>query len=65
MADRGPGVPPGEDARIFEPFQRASPGPGAELGLAIVHEVAVRHGGRAWLDRTHTPGARFLLEIAS
>jgi signal transduction histidine kinase len=65
VSDHGPGVPASEAERIFEPFQRAAPGVGAGLGLAIVREVAHRHGGRAWLDTSYADGARFVLEIAS
>jgi signal transduction histidine kinase len=50
VADDGPGVPTGDRARIFERFTRLddartrSAG-GAGLGLAIVRDVAVAHGG--------------------
>ena len=65
VTDRGPGVAAADAARLFEPFQRGSPdGPGAGLGLALVSEVAARHGGRAWFDTTHAPGARVVLEVA-
>lgn len=63
VTDRGPGVPPQDAERIFEPFQRADTGPGAGLGLAIVREVAHRHGGRAWVDASYGDGARFVLEL--
>ena len=52
VADRGPGIPPGEVLRLKQPFTRASaartsaPGvAGAGLGLAIVERVARLHGG--------------------
>lgn len=65
VSDRGPGVPAEGAERIFEPFQRLSTaGPGAGLGLAIVREVAERHGGRCWLDGDYRDGARFVLAIA-
>ena len=51
VINRGVDVPPSLRASLFERFQRAdaeaSRGNGAGLGLAFVHAVAVRHGGRA------------------
>jgi two-component system, OmpR family, sensor histidine kinase TctE len=48
VEDNGPGLPPEERSRVFERFYRASEAPGgAGLGLAIVQEIAHRHGGRA------------------
>jgi signal transduction histidine kinase len=50
VIDEGPGVPPSERARLFEPFQRGATGaaaPGAGLGLALVAQIARAHGGEA------------------
>ncbi len=48
VADRGPGVPEAERERIFEPFHRlAGHGEsrgGVGLGLALVRQIALRHG---------------------
>jgi len=64
VADRGPGIPAEEADRVFEPFHRlTTTAPGAGLGLAIVREVVQRHGGRAFIDLSHTPGARVVLEL--
>lgn len=65
VADRGAGIPPAEADLVFAPFHRlATTGTGAGLGLAIVREVIQRHGGRAFIDPAHTPGARVVLELA-
>lgn len=48
VLDRGPGVPPGEELRIFDRFHRAESArtmPGSGLGLSIVREVVERAGG--------------------
>lgn len=50
IADRGPGIPAGEVARLKQPFSRmdsARGGPmGSGLGLAIADRIARMHGGR-------------------
>jgi signal transduction histidine kinase len=49
VCDRGPGVPEAERERIFEPFYRPSGARegqgGAGLGLALVRQIARKHGG--------------------
>lgn len=63
VCDEGPGVPPDERESIFAPFHRTRDAPpGAGLGLAIVREVAERHGGRAFVE-DRAPGSRFVLEL--
>jgi two-component system, OmpR family, sensor histidine kinase RstB len=51
VCDRGPGVPEPERERIFAPFYRPTSRPtsegGSGLGLALVREIARRHGGEA------------------
>jgi two-component system sensor histidine kinase TctE len=48
VEDNGPGLPPEELSKVFERFYRVSESPGgAGLGLAIVQEIAHRHGGEA------------------
>lgn len=67
VRDDGPGVPPDDRERIFEPFTRldearSRDAGGSGLGLAIAADIAVRHGGR--LRAAHAPvGARFVLEL--
>jgi two-component system sensor histidine kinase TctE len=53
VEDNGPGIPETERTRVFERFYRVL-GTGAEgcgLGLAIVREIALSHGGDASLAR--------------
>lgn len=47
VCDAGPGVPEAEAERIFAPFYRPSGAAtrGSGLGLALVREIARRHGG--------------------
>ncbi|MFE8646834.1 sensor histidine kinase [Sphingomonas sp. NCPPB 2930] len=67
VCDHGPGVPPEQRDRIFEPFYRL-PGAserdgGVGLGLALVRSIALRHGGTVRCeDRPDGgPGACFVL----
>jgi two-component system sensor histidine kinase KdpD len=62
VADRGPGVPAGEEARVFEKFHRAaregSP-EGVGLGLTICRAIVSAHGGRIWVKNRAGGGASF------
>ena len=65
--DQGPGVPPAQRARIFEPFYRL-PGAseregGVGLGLALVKSIAERHHGSVGCDNLERGGARFTLTL--
>jgi signal transduction histidine kinase len=55
VCDRGPGIPDAEREAVFRPFYRfAGTGDraGAGLGLALVRQIARRHGGDAqYLER--------------
>jgi two-component system sensor histidine kinase KdpD len=68
LADRGPGLPPGEERRIFEKFHRAEVTPpvrGAGLGLAICRGIVQAHGGRIWAENRPGGGVavRFTLPL--
>jgi signal transduction histidine kinase len=45
VCDRGAGVAQADRERVFEPFFRAGSGTGSGLGLALVRQIARRHGG--------------------
>jgi len=63
VADRGPGVPVENRERVFERFWRGPEriGHGAGLGLAIVREIMLRHGGRVRVAEAAAGGALFTL----
>ncbi len=65
VADRGPGVPPGEEARIFDKFYRAQPARegGVGLGLTICRGIVEAHGGRIWVEHRTGGGAAFRFAI--
>ena len=65
VCDRGPGVPPAQRERIFEPFYRL-PGAsertgGVGLGLALVRSIATRHHGSVHCEDHPGGGACFVL----
>ncbi len=67
VSDRGPGVPDTERERIFEPFYRpageASAEGGIGLGLALVRQIAERHGGTIHCEPREGGGTRFVLAL--
>ena len=69
VTDQGPGVPEAERQRIFEPFYRlaggAETGRGSGLGLALVLDIARRHGGDAVCLAAEGGGSRFRVDLPS
>ncbi len=67
LADHGPGIPPGQEERIFEKFVRSHGAEGGVgLGLAICRAIITAHGGRIWAENRPGGGAvfRFTLPVA-
>ena len=66
VADRGPGVEPGELEKIFTPFYTTKQG-GAGLGLSVSRRIAEEHGGTLSCREREGGGggAVFRLELAA
>jgi PAS domain S-box-containing protein len=68
IRDEGLGIPPAEQARIFEKFYRLDPQltrgvGGTGLGLYICRELVRRMGGRIWVASGEGPGSTFFFEL--
>ena len=67
IVDRGPGIPPAQLERVFEPFYRAgTPGGehrGSGLGLAIARGFTESNGGTLHVESLPGQGATFVFEL--
>jgi two-component system sensor histidine kinase BaeS len=68
VEDTGPGIPPGEEERIFRRFYRVDSSRnratgGSGLGLAICRAVMEAHGGTITAGNNPEVGARFTLKF--
>lgn len=64
VEDNGPGLPPGAEQRVFEPFQRLkSQQPGTGLGLATVKKIVEAYRGRVGVIADLGRGSTFWVEI--
>jgi two-component system sensor histidine kinase KdpD len=65
VLDRGPGIPAGERARLFEPFQRGAgqQGDGAGLGLPIARRLVEAQGGTLILADREDGGSCFTVRL--
>ncbi|QSQ25562.1 two-component sensor histidine kinase [Pyxidicoccus parkwayensis] len=64
VKDHGPGIPPGEEERIFEPFVTGRLR-GVGLGLAITRRIVELHGGTVSARSHANGGAEFRLTVPS
>jgi hypothetical protein len=65
VADRGPGIPQADRARVVERFVRLTPDPaepGSGLGLSLAAAVARLHGGELTLQ-DNAPGLRVVISL--
>jgi signal transduction histidine kinase len=68
VEDEGPGIPEGERERVFERFQRLerdcqSATAGTGIGLSVVRDLVLRHGGRCHVANGKRTGARLVVEL--
>jgi two-component system sensor histidine kinase KdpD len=72
VADRGPGLSPGDEERVFEKFYRGQAGsgaprtgaaPGVGLGLAICRAIVVAHGGTIRAHNRPGGGTVFIITL--
>ncbi len=66
VADRGPGVPPGDEERVFQKHYRDQDGSrhdGLGLGLTICRAIVSAHGGRIWFENLTDGGARVTVAL--
>ncbi len=71
VADRGPGIPPGDRERVFDKFYRILggqqntdyPTTGSGLGLAVCKGLVEAHGGHIWTEPREGGGTVFLVAL--
>ena len=68
VTDQGPGVPPRDRERIWDPYRRldrdvSGEVQGSGIGLAVVAELCPAYNGRVWVEGGDDGGARFVVEL--
>jgi two-component system sensor histidine kinase KdpD len=65
VADGGPGIPPEEKERVFEPFVRGDrhAAGGTGLRLSIGRAIVESHGGRIWIEGTPGGGTTAVFQL--
>lgn len=63
VSDSGPGIAEDEREKVFQRFYRADESrsmPGSGLGLSIVQQTVLRHGGSVWVEESDDGGAKLV-----
>lgn len=65
VRDNGPGFPPEQAQRLFQPFTRlhGAEVEGSGIGLTIVRRIIERHGGAVWAEGRPGEGASFFFSL--
>jgi signal transduction histidine kinase len=63
VSDNGPGIPEAVRGRIFEPFVTYGKKSGTGLGMAIVRNVVIAHGGTVTFSTEIGRGTMFLVQL--
>jgi signal transduction histidine kinase len=68
VEDEGPGIPPGDRARVWRPFVRLArdvdrQAAGSGIGLSLVRDIVGRHRGTATIEATPAGGTRVVVEL--
>jgi signal transduction histidine kinase len=62
IRDHGPGIPPGHERRIFDPYHTGKAG-GTGLGLALAKQTIELHHGSIEVEPTPGGGATFVVRL--
>ena len=68
VEDEGPGISVADRERIWSPYvrlrrERSASQEGSGIGLAVVRELTLLHGGTSWVEESSGGGARFVVEL--
>ena len=65
VSDRGVGISPEDQQKMFEPFARlqGSGAKGVGLGLVVCKRLVEAHGGRIWVESQQDKGSTFLFTL--
>jgi signal transduction histidine kinase len=62
VEDNGPGIPPGREEQVFEPFYTTKPA-GLGMGLSIASSLVQAHGGSLRASNGTSSGAVFVFDL--